>query len=354
MASLDFDLEKSHFREYYDSNRELLEDAKDTFINIVNTLLTQAEQVNLSKVEGRVKDREEAIRKFNVKYRKQLEVEGKEYVIADHISDLIAIRAVCLYEDDVEEAARLASDHLDVIEDTDKISSMESTEGFFGYKGLHMDLQLNRDRSGLAEYAPYSQFQFEIQIRTIIQDSWSVLDHKIKYKKSIPNDLKRRINTLSALFELADREFQEIRDSTRLLVSAAVDNIESDPLEGNHGRETQGDSQQKSLNAFNFLRIASHFYRDYEFEPFKVDNFVAEILRIMPGYRKGSLHKAIVNNRHQVESYKDWLAGATGKNKFNPFTAIRHCLYLSDKAGFSGSLTNASREKFDTWLEQSG
>jgi len=122
MASLDFDLEKSHFREYYDSNRELLEDAKDTFINIVNTLLTQAEQVNLSKVEGRVKDREEAIRKFNVKYRKQLEVEGKEYVIADHISDLIAIRAVCLYEDDVEEAARLVSDHFDVIEVTDKVS----------------------------------------------------------------------------------------------------------------------------------------------------------------------------------------------------------------------------------------
>ena len=48
---------------------------------------------------------------------------------------------------------------------------------------------------------------FELQIRTIIQDSWSVLDHKIKYKKSIPGQLKRRINVLSALFELADREF---------------------------------------------------------------------------------------------------------------------------------------------------
>jgi hypothetical protein len=36
------------------------------------------------------------------------------------------------------------------------------------------------------------------------------LDHKIKYKKSIPQYLKRRINRLSALFEIADEEFLNI------------------------------------------------------------------------------------------------------------------------------------------------
>lgn len=61
MASLDFDNEKSSFRDYYDENRDLLDGAKRTYINIINTLLSQASNVNLSKVEGRVKDREEAI-----------------------------------------------------------------------------------------------------------------------------------------------------------------------------------------------------------------------------------------------------------------------------------------------------
>ena len=59
--------------------------------------------------------------------------------------------------------------------------------------------------------------------RTIIQDSWSVLDHKIKYKKSIPGSLKRRINVLSALFELADREFRQIRDATAAELLQAPD-----------------------------------------------------------------------------------------------------------------------------------
>ena len=67
-------------------------------------------------------------------------------------------------------------------------------------------------------YAIRSYYAFEVRIRTVIQDAWSVLDHKIKYKKSIPNDLKRRINILSALFELADREFKEIRNATTELI----------------------------------------------------------------------------------------------------------------------------------------
>ena len=66
----------------------------------------------------------------------------------------------------------------------------------------------------MREYQRYSNLRFEVQIRTIIQDAWSVLDHKIKYKKSIPLNMKRRINTLAALFELADREFFSIRQET--------------------------------------------------------------------------------------------------------------------------------------------
>ncbi|MGZ7142680.1 hypothetical protein ACXWOE_09685, partial [Streptococcus pyogenes] len=51
----------------------------------------------------------------------------------------------------------------------------------------------------------------------------SVLDHKIKYKKSIPGQLKRRINVLAALFELADREFRQIRDATAAELLQAPD-----------------------------------------------------------------------------------------------------------------------------------
>ena len=351
MASLDFDHEKKSFKKFYDGNQERLEDAKEVFIATISSLLSQSDQVNLSKVEGRVKDREEAIRKFAIKYQRPLESRGELYEIKDHITDLIGIRAVCLYEDDVEHAANLLAEFFDVIEVTNKISSVESTEDSFGYKGLHMDLQLNQASGNSKKYSPYADFQFEIQIRTIIQDSWSVLDHKIKYKKSIPNKLKRRINTLSALFELADREFKEIRDSTMALESEAVKHKEADPLENIEDNKPQNSSKQKDLNAFNFLKIASHFFREYKFEPYKVDGFVQEILSLEQKYQKGNLHEAILTHRYKVAEYRNDLAESSGKEKFNPFTSIRHCLYLSDKDTFRSALTNASRKRFDEWLQ---
>ncbi|NQU63101.1 MAG: (p)ppGpp synthetase [SAR324 cluster bacterium] len=353
MSSLNFDQEKNSFRTYYDQNLDLLNDAKDSFLSIVNTLLTQSNSVNLTKIEGRIKDREESVQKFRLKYQKKLESDNQEYEIKDHITDLIGLRVVCLYEDDVEKAAKVLKAHFQVMDVTDKISAIESTEGSFGYKGLHMDLCLNENRGILPEYLPYASFQFEIQIRTIIQDSWSVLDHKIKYKKSIPNKLKRRINTLSALFELADREFQQIRDSTIELETRAIQDKDADPLETAGGETMPTDESsafQKGLNAFNFLKIASHFFRDYEFESHKVDDFVQEILLLRPDFEKGNLHQSIIGNRSKVLEYRDYLSEKTGKHKFNPFTTIRHCLYLIDKKLFRSMLTNIVRENFDAWL----
>ena len=99
-----------------------------------------------------------------------------------------------------------------MIEKTDKTREIEETESEFGYKGLHLDLKLDDERKILPEYVGFGDQQFEVQIRTIVQDAWSEVDHKLKYKKEIPSDIKRRIYRLAALFELADQEFESIKD----------------------------------------------------------------------------------------------------------------------------------------------
>ena len=43
MASLDFELEKRLFRKYYDNNRSLLEKAKNTYIQVLNSLIKQSD-----------------------------------------------------------------------------------------------------------------------------------------------------------------------------------------------------------------------------------------------------------------------------------------------------------------------
>lgn len=354
MPSLDFDAEKAQFREFYGSNQQLLENSKNSFVTLVNSLLTHAGSIAISKVEGRVKDREECIKKFNLKYRSDLELKLTPYAIKDCITDLIGLRVVCLYEDDVEKVESCLSDHFEVVSKTDKISQFENSEDSFGYKGLHLDLRLNDTRKRLPEYAKCSDFSFEIQIRTIIQDSWSVLDHKIKYKKSIPTKLKRRINTLAALFELADREFREIRDSTKEEIekeeiSEAALQQETDASQNN---PEAAKNHVPTLNAFSFLKIAEHFFLGYEFEPHKTDGFTQEILNMKPDITRGKFNFYMRTTISKVKRYQSYFEKENKNDTLNPYTVIRHCLYLGDKNVFAPILTTVAKESFEAWLRE--
>lgn len=356
MASLDFEKEKSEFREFYSSNIRLLEDANKSFVSLINALVNHAGNIPTSKIEGRVKDKEECIRKFNRKYRISLEEENVAYSIKDHISDLIGLRIVCLYEDDIDKIKSVLSKHFEVIDITDKISKIENTEGEFGYKGLHLDLRIADNRKNLPEYDAYSNFNFEVQIRTIIQDSWSVLDHKIKYKKSIPNRLKRRINTLAALFELADREFKEIRNATEDEIKKeeleSPDVVEEQEAIVGPMRPDEASLKSSLLNAFAFLKIAKHFFNTFEFEAHKVDGFTQEIVSIKPDMTRGKFNFYMRENISQVKKYKAELEAETSKEMINPYTAIRHCLYIGDKDLFKNILNNDAREAIDNWLSK--
>ena len=360
MASLDFDLEESHFRAWYAQQSGALEGACAAFTGLVASAVARAGGVEVAKVEGRVKDVDECIRKFVRKYRPALEESNTPYEIQHYITDLVGVRVVCLYEDELEKIAAIVRAHFAVIDVTDKVSAVESTEASFGYKGLHLDLKLSTAERALPEHAAYAHLPFELQVRTIIQDSWSVLDHRIKYKKSIPGELKRRINVLSALFELADREFRQIRDATAAELLQAPDETAEPVAEGvaGDGSATAPSRTQVSsseLNAFTFLKIATHFFKDFEFEPSKVDSFVDDI----QAWSRGTMTRARFNSLLRetvgvVKRYKQHFEEHNPEASFNPYTVMRHCLYLSNKAAFRPALRNSAREAFEAWLRETG
>lgn len=359
MPSLDIDKEKQRFRDYYDENQDVLVRAKDVFVTLVSSLISSSSDIAISKTEGRVKDREESIKKFRRKYRSSLEEQEQEYEISEHITDLIGVRVVCLYEDDIEKIKNLLNEHFEVIEVTDKIAQIESTENSFGYKGLHLDLKINEKRRSLPEYVKFVDLPFEVQIRTIIQDSWSVLDHKIKYKKSIPSDLKRRINSLAALFEVADREFREIRNATAESLRAAdipPDQItaESDQSEENSEGGEKPRFTPSPLNAFSLLKIANHFFGDFYFEPHKIDGFTEEIVRAKPDITRGKFNFYLRENISKVKRYKDHFEKENPNDSLTPYTIMRHCLYLGDRDRFGSMLTNRAKENFERWLADDG
>lgn len=350
MASLDFELEKKNFRIFYTRHYDDLKTTKDNYINIIKSLIKQSDPGEVTKIEGRIKDPDECIKKFQRKYQNRLEAAYQPYAIKDYLSDLIGIRIVCLYEDQVALVSEALKEHFKIIDVTDKIAAIEGTEDLFGYKGLHMDLAPDT-RSETINREDLANFPFEVQIRSLIQDTWSVLDHKIKYKKSIPNNLKRRINVLSALFELADREFKEIRNATSELMEAATAvPIDDSPIIDDDTEEAQSGANGKTINAFNFLRIAGHFFRDFEFQDYKVDNFVQDILSLDHRFKRSDLHQSLVNHLKTVKEYRNFFIAANPENTFSHYTVVRHCLYLHDPRTFERILSQGPRERFNRWL----
>lgn len=365
MPSLDFEAEKAAFRDYHNDNAQRLDQAKEAFLTLIGSLLAHA-GMDAAAATGRIKDREESIKKFMRKYQGDLEKSGTPYEIKDHITDLVGLRLVCLYEDEIEPIGQLIREHFEVIDVTDKTAEIEGTENSFGYKGLHLDLRLAAARAAMPEYQLFAQFPFELQIRTVVQDSWSTLDHKIKYKKSIPAALKRRINTLAALFELADREFRQVREETELEIERAEAEPEPE-AEADAGDAGQGEQyaepaagvdiergQFAPLDAFRLLRIARHFFPDVNFEARKVDGFTADVIEREPGISRGKFNHYLRSTIGMVRQYRAWFIDSGRGEKFNAFTEMRHALYSSNPAAFSGMLTTVARQTFDQWRADNG
>lgn len=344
MPTLDFERERARFLEFH--AQQLPQWRSDAAIYTVQLQEILASAVPGCKLEWRVKDAQEALRKFSRKYRATLEESGTPYEIRHYLSDLIGLRVVCLYEDELEKVATTVRQHFDVIETTDKVSAVESTEASFGYKGLHLDLRARKPATATASTATGNAF--ELQIRTVIQDSWAVLDHKIKYKKAIPGPLKRRINVLAALFELADREFRQIRDETELELREAPDESEA---EVSSAQAAPRDVANNQLNAFTFLKIATHFFKEFDFEPHKVDGFVEDIHSWAPSVTRARFNHLVRSHIGTVKRYRQWLEEQEGGGSFNPYTVMRHCLYLGDREMFSAALRKVARTRFDGWIQ---
>ena len=127
------------------------------------------------------------------------------------ITDLAGVRVVSLYRDDINYIEKIIEDNFYVLEKVDKFREKSVDE--FGYGAIHYIVRLNPNISTIICQA-LRDLPCEIQIRTILQDAWALVAHHIVYKKeeSIPNHLKRKLNSLAALFERADEDFQHIRN----------------------------------------------------------------------------------------------------------------------------------------------
>jgi ppGpp synthetase/RelA/SpoT-type nucleotidyltranferase len=132
------------------------------------------------------------------------------------VQDIIGVRVVCLAPAEVGRVLETMKAAFEVVEVVDKRPTMESVE--FGYNSVHLVCRLPNPYVPHT-YRPYldegKEMMFEIQLRTILQDAWAQLSHRISYKNplSAPPDIARQMALISAHLEAGDRSFQDIFDA---------------------------------------------------------------------------------------------------------------------------------------------
>ena len=183
--------------EQYRMYRPLLERIEQEAYRMLADALRE-QGVEINAIEHRVKTEKSLAGK--------LELKGDKYQTVKDITDLVGIRIITFYTDDVDKVAVIVKKLFNVdwqnSVDKRKVHQLNS----FGYNSLHYICSL-RDGGEMGSV------KFEIQMRTALQHVWSAIEHDIGYKGAVklPPELRRQFSRLAGMLELADDEFSRLR-----------------------------------------------------------------------------------------------------------------------------------------------
>lgn len=168
--------------------------------------ILEEEGIVCNAITSRVKERDSLDKKIDIKMDK--------YSNLAEITDIAGIRVITYYDNDVDRVAEIVEREFCVDKDNsiDKRKALDPDK--FGYCSVHYVVSMNETRLNLPECKAYAGLKCEIQIRTVLQHAWAEIEHDLGYKSEtgVPRNIRRNFSRLAGLLELADKEFQEIRD----------------------------------------------------------------------------------------------------------------------------------------------
>lgn len=152
---------------------------------------------------GRLKSYKSTCKKLNKKG-----LERSFSAAAENIHDLIGVRGVCSYVDDIYLVQKMLEEQQDI--NILKIKDYIKHPKESGYQSLHMILEVPLVFQGETQW-----IKAELQLRTAAMDYWANLDHQLRYKKedsqgreaAIDQELKK----CAEIVEYLDQTMLEIR-----------------------------------------------------------------------------------------------------------------------------------------------
>lgn len=127
-------------------------------------------------------------------------------------NDLLGVRTVCLFMDDVYEVAECLKKQKDIriLKEKDYIKKPKSN----GYMSLHLIIEVPVGTEKENQWR-----KVEVQLRTVAMDFWSVLDHQLVYKKEFPGaeSIGKELKDYAVTIAELDRNMLGLREKIEQL-----------------------------------------------------------------------------------------------------------------------------------------
>ncbi|MFP3384958.1 GTP pyrophosphokinase family protein [Tritonibacter sp. SIMBA_163] len=213
----DIEIAKENSLRDFEAARPLYQKLVDEIIFALEQYL-DADGVEYSEIVGRVKTLDSFADKIDRKLYSS--------PMSDTV-DLAGVRVVCLFEQDLERVAGIVASNMSIIESEDKSEMLG--DSLMGYQGRHLSVTLGKGFQG-PRYSQLGDLSCEIQIRTVLQDAWSKISHKLVYKNeaSVPRPLRRSLNNVSSLMEIAQSVFDNVKSEQLEYLEDLQDAVQRD------------------------------------------------------------------------------------------------------------------------------
>ncbi|TIT41495.1 MAG: hypothetical protein E5W78_00680 [Mesorhizobium sp.] len=205
-------------------------------LNIENVLRTLLDAANIEylRIEARTKTKESFMDKIT------REDKQNKYKRLSNITDLSGIRIIGYYENDVSQICKILENNFSLDRKNSVNKCAANAPDRFGYLSIHYIISYDKVRRRLPENRQFSGLKAEIQVRTVLQHAWAVLDRRFRYNSSaeIPLPIKRKLFRIGAQLEGADEDLSDVE----LKIKALRASYEQKASEGKYVEQIDRDS----------------------------------------------------------------------------------------------------------------